>query len=76
MPHVIGYWLWSSAIARRAASLTSSGAAKSGNPWPRLIAPWSSARRVISRITDSVNEPAFAEILRSFTSRDDSGRSR
>ena len=53
---MIGYWLWSSAIARRAASFTSGGAGKSGNPWLRLIAPWRSERRVISQITDSVNE--------------------
>jgi hypothetical protein len=32
-----------------------SGAAKSGNPWARLTALCFMARRVISRITDSVN---------------------
>ena len=58
---MIGYWLTSSAIAFRAASLTSSGAAKSGNPCERLIASCSIASRVISRITDSVNETAFFE---------------
>src|SRR3989442_15003971 len=54
----------SSAIALRAASLISSGAAKSGNPWDRLTAPCFNARRVISRITDSVNCSAFAESMR------------
>src|SRR5712692_1174646 len=54
----------SSAMALRAASLISSGAAKSGNPWDRLTAPCFKARRVISRITDSVNCSAFAESMR------------
>src|SRR6186997_2862344 len=63
-PHVTGYWLWSSAIARAAASFTSCGAGKSGNPWPKLIAPWRFASLVISRITDSVNEEAFADARR------------
>src|SRR6266852_4330121 len=54
----------SSAMALRAASLISSGAAKSGNPWDRLTAPCCKARRVISRITDSVNCSAFAESMR------------
>src|SRR5256714_148701 len=54
----------SSAIALRAASLISSGAAKSGNPWDRLTAPCFKASRVISRITDSVNCSAFAESMR------------
>src|ERR1041385_6363536 len=39
----------------------SSGAAKSGKPCERLTAPCLSASRVISRITDSVNELAFRE---------------
>src|SRR6266566_1433124 len=51
-------------MARRAASLISSGAAKSGNPWDRFTAPCFKARRVISRITDSVNCSAFAESMR------------
>src|SRR6266498_3727645 len=42
-------------MARTAAALTSSGVSKSGKPWARLMAACSSARRVISRITDSVN---------------------
>src|SRR6266511_5156183 len=42
-------------MARTAATLTSSGASKSGKPWARLMAACSSAKRVISRITDSVN---------------------
>src|SRR5579863_1133068 len=48
-------------MAEIAACFTSAGAAKSGNPCARLIAPCSRARRVISRITDSVNCPAFRE---------------
>ena len=48
----------SAAIASRAASFSSSGAGKSGNPCERLIAPCAFARRVISRITDSVNDEA------------------
>src|SRR5580700_2823455 len=51
----------SAAIASCAARLICSGAAKSGKPWERLTAPYWSARRVISRITDSVNCAAFAE---------------
>ena len=38
------------------------GQAKSGNPWARLIASCRMASRVISRITDSVNERAFCEV--------------
>jgi A/G-specific adenine glycosylase len=49
------------AIASIAFCLMSSGAAQSGNPWPRLTAPYFIASRVISRITDSVNEAAFRE---------------
>src|SRR5690242_20234956 len=44
-----------------AASLISAGAGKSGKPWERLTAPWRSAKRVISRITDSVKRPALEE---------------
>jgi hypothetical protein len=58
---VIGYWLTSAAIAARAASLISSGAAKSGKPCDRLIAPCAFASRVISRMTDSVNEDALCD---------------
>src|SRR5258708_39412470 len=54
----------SSEMACRAASLTSAGAAKSGKPCERLTAPCFMARRVISRMTDSVNCSAFAEIMR------------
>src|ERR1700674_1432899 len=54
----------SSAMAWRAASLISSGAAKSGKPWERFTAPCFRERRVISRITDSVNCSAFAESMR------------
>ena len=52
----------SSWIARAAASLSSGGHAKSGNPWARLTAPASTARRFISRMTDSVKLSALAEI--------------
>ena len=34
-------------------------------PWPRLTAPWRFASRVMSRITDSVNDDAFFEGRRS-----------
>src|SRR5258708_28100044 len=54
----------SSEIAWRAASFTSAGAAKSGKPCERLTALCFKARRVISRITDSVNCSAFAESMR------------
>src|SRR6266480_5164270 len=53
-PQVMAYWLTSSRIARAAASFRTAGAGKLGNPWERLIAPCSFARRVIPRITDSV----------------------
>src|ERR1700731_612977 len=53
----------SAAIASRAACLISAGAGKSGKPCERLIALCWSARRVISRMTDSVNWPALAESL-------------
>src|ERR1700693_5302991 len=48
-------------IASCAARLISAGAAKSGKPCERFTALCCNARRVISRITDSVNCPAFAE---------------
>src|ERR1700686_4351756 len=54
----------SSEMAWRAASLISAGAAKSGKPWERLTALCFMARRVISRMTDSVNCSAFAESMR------------
>src|SRR6266481_2844496 len=54
----------SSEMACRAASLTWAGAAKSGKPCERLTAPCFIARRVISRMTDSVNCSALAEIIR------------
>src|SRR2546430_4627638 len=54
----------SSLMAWRAASLTESGAGKSGKPCERLTALCFNARRVISRMTDSVNCSAFAEIMR------------
>src|SRR2546430_365572 len=63
-PQVMAYWLMSSAMALRAASLISSGAAKSGNPCDRLTAPYFIASRVISRMTDSVNWLALRETRR------------
>src|ERR1700747_2888526 len=54
----------SSEMAWRAASFTSAGAAKSGKPCERFTAPCFIASRVISRITDSVNCSALAEIMR------------
>src|ERR1700733_3047879 len=54
-PHVMGYWLKSASMASLAARLMSSGALKSGKPCARFTAFDSIARRVISRITDSVN---------------------
>src|SRR5919109_4351105 len=62
-PHVIAYWLTSAAMARAAASLISVGAGKSGKPCARLIAWCAIAIRVISRITLSVNDAAFLEML-------------
>src|SRR5437762_10798107 len=63
-PQVIAYWFTASAIACMATRLMSSGAAKSGKPCERLTAPYFIASRVISRITDSVNRPAFRETRR------------
>src|SRR6185503_19351714 len=59
-PHVIAYWLMSDVMARHAASLIASGAAKSGYPCERLMAPCLAASRVISRMTLSVNCFAFS----------------
>src|SRR5579859_2829817 len=50
-------------MAARAASLTSGGAGKSGNPCARLTASYCNARRVISRMTDSVKYSAFSESI-------------
>src|SRR5438309_11276028 len=50
-------------MAARAASLTSAGAGKSGNPCARLTASYCRARRVISRMTDSVKYSAFSESI-------------
>src|SRR5580704_8845754 len=44
----------SAAMASCAARLISAGAGKSGKPWERLTALFAMARRVISRMTDSV----------------------
>src|SRR4051794_41589837 len=46
-------------MAAQAASFTTEGAGKSGKPWERFTPPCSWFRRVISRITDSVNCVAF-----------------
>src|SRR3982751_4401299 len=48
--------------AAAAASLSSGGHGKSGKPCARLTAPAATARRFISRMTDSVNRSARAEI--------------
>ncbi len=61
-PQVMAYWLMSAKTASEAAFFRTSGAAKSGNPCDRLIAPCWMASRVISRITDSVNSAALCEI--------------
>src|SRR3990170_1144529 len=58
----MAYWLISASIARQAASLSSDGAAKSGKPCARLTASCAMAKRVISRMTDSVKEAARREI--------------
>src|SRR5712691_9421883 len=73
-PQVMAYWLMSSEIACRAASLISAGAAKSGKPCERLTALCFIARRVISRMTDSVNCSAFADSMRrAICAMEDSG---
>src|SRR5271163_219262 len=51
----------SAAMASWAARLISAGAGKSGKPCERFTALWRIANRVISRMTDSVKRPAFAE---------------
>src|SRR5277367_3394199 len=48
-------------MASWAARLISAGAGKSGKPWERFTALWRSARRVISRMTDSVKRSALEE---------------
>src|SRR5207253_4826745 len=53
-PQVMAYWFTSSRMARAAASFSTSGQGKLGNPCARLIAPCSFASRVMPRITDSV----------------------
>src|SRR6266536_1207810 len=55
----MAYWLTSASMAALAACFSSGGQGKSGNPWARLIASCSSASRVISRMTDSVNDPTL-----------------
>src|SRR5258708_5894064 len=42
-PFIGGYWLGPSINARDAASRKASGPSSSGKPWPRLIAPCSTA---------------------------------
>src|SRR5579863_3068117 len=60
-PQVMAYWLMSAAMASCAARLISAGAGKSGKPCERFTALCCNARRVISRMTDSVNCAAFQE---------------
>src|SRR5919201_2259318 len=65
-PQVVAYWLKSARIASTAASFRSAGAAKSGKPWARFrqLSPCSAMHsRVISRITDSVNNVDFCEVI-------------
>src|SRR5688500_1659316 len=62
-PQVIAYWLRSASTASAMACLSSGGQAKSGKPWARLTAPCATARRFMSRMTDSVKRSALAEIL-------------
>src|SRR5437867_3918093 len=50
-------------MARLAASFIGRGAGKSGKPWARLTPPSRAHRPAISRITDSVNRAALAEVL-------------
>src|ERR1043165_6407958 len=52
----------SCSMASIARCLMSAGAEKSGKPCERFTAPYFSASRVISRITDSVNKLAFFDI--------------
>src|ERR1022692_1640305 len=54
-PQVMAYWLMSASMAWTAALFKTAGAGNAGKPWARLLAPLRTARRVISRITDSVN---------------------
>ena len=63
LPQVIAYWFTSPRIAAHAASFIGSGIGKSGKPCARLIAPYSFATRVISRITDSVKLSARLAVL-------------
>src|SRR3954468_6251828 len=69
-PHVIAYWLMSASTAAATAALSSGGQAKSGKPCARLTAPAATARRFISRMTDSVNRSAFAEMRGRVMSRE------
>src|SRR6476660_8776861 len=56
LPHVTAYWFTLPWIAAHAASFIGSGIGKSGNPCARFTASCWLAMRVISRMTDSVNE--------------------
>ncbi len=60
-PQVMAYWLSSASMAAFAASFSSAGQGKSGKPCARLMPSCARQSRVISRITDSVNVPAFAD---------------
>ena len=64
LPQVMAYWLMSASTAAATAAFSSGGQAKSGKPCARLTAPAATARRFISRMTDSVNRSALAEIDR------------
>src|SRR3954468_13770813 len=56
VPQVTAYWLMSAFIAAHAASFMGSGIGKSGKPCARFTASCWLAMRVISRMTDSVND--------------------
>ncbi len=75
LPQVMAYWLRSSLTAAAAAVLSSGGQGKSGKPWARLTAPAATASRFISRMTDSVNRSALAE-MRGRTMRGSLARAR
>src|ERR687886_1273039 len=63
-PQGIAYWLMSPWIAALAAAFIGVGIGQSGKPCARLIASYSWAIRVISRITDSVKPTVRSAVPR------------
>ena len=65
------YWLWPAARCSATSARSRYGGSKSGNPWPRLIAPVSAASRDITvKIVvptpgsfDAANQKLLAEIV-------------